>query len=331
MDSLDSVVDSLRLQLHQYSQMVQQLLGQIQVAYGRINELQLDNVALLEKLNERNGTCSTCLFQQRRQPSESFSESLNLQNPWDGMYEDGDRLLTYCQNINRLESDRKIKQVRENLTGSPYAIVMFTETSWNNRIISNKLFRNRFSVYRCDRDMSIKQKGGGVLIAVNNKFRSVQLASNRTDIGYEQVWTKVTLGNGQMHVFAVVYFWPGSKREQYERFFRCVQLIMNDLSADGKVHIYGDFNQKNAMFKQSSTNECLLIPEWSVTDSTVSLISDWMQRLGLHQVNRVTNGRGRFLDLLLTNCTERIFVREAPNPLHKNEIDHTAVEYLIAN
>ncbi|KAL1398920.1 hypothetical protein pipiens_008589 [Culex pipiens pipiens] len=115
------------------------------------------------------------------------------------------------------------------------------------------------SVHRCDRDISLKQSGGGVLIAVNAKLKSEQLVADRTDVGFEQVWTKIQLGDGLVHAFAVVYFSPGSRRDQFEWFFRCVQQVMASQSSD--VQIYGDFNQRNAMFKPDATNECLLIPE----------------------------------------------------------------------
>lgn len=106
--TLDLAVDSLRYQLNQYSGIVQELLGKIQVANDRINELQLTNNCLLEQLNRRSGTCSNCEFhpgqpsspgsEQFSQSSTSFSEKL-----WDTVYANPDQLLPYCQNINRME------------------------------------------------------------------------------------------------------------------------------------------------------------------------------------------------------------------------------------
>lgn len=306
---MDPPMNREQLQEHKYAEMVRDLLERIQVANDRIKALELENDDLWDQLNSSS------------QNSSEQMETIDV---------DAEHLEIYCQNINRMESDSKIEQIRTKLATRSDAVVILTETSWYDHIDSAKLFQNQYTVFRCDRDRLVLQHGGGVLVAVKRTYQCERLVVDYTDREFQQVWTKVHLSDGQIHVFAAVYFSVKSKKEQYERFFQCAEQIMGGLPSEVKVHIYGDFNQKSIMFRKNPTNRCLLMPDLSVTNSTATFIYIRMLQLGLHQVNHVKNQRGRFLDLLLTNCTRNIKIQEALNPIHeKSEVDHTAIEYFV--
>jgi hypothetical protein len=71
----------------------------------------------------------------------------------------------------------KICEFYNNICTLEYDIISVTETWLSNDITDDELFCNSYTVYRSDRNFSSLgvKKGGGVLIAVNNKFSSNRL------------------------------------------------------------------------------------------------------------------------------------------------------------
>lgn len=235
--------------------------------------------------------------------------------------------LIYCQNFNRMKGPAKMKQIYKNLLASSYSVILATETNWNESVRSEEMFGSLFNVYRYDRDLqtSEKESGGGVLIAVSAKFNS-EIIPSSTHKGFEHVWVKSQFA-GETHVFASVYFPPlSANKDTYDKFFKCAEKIISELSPEVKVHIYGDFNQPKADFIPDSENVNILLP---VIGDNITLHSlfDEIAKLGLNQVNHVRNRINRSLDFLLTNVQEDFCVTESLNPLWKNEKSHTAIEY----
>lgn len=92
------------------------------------------------------------------------------------------------------------------------------------------------------------------------------------------------------------------------------------------MHIYGDFNQRNADFIPDFENESILLPVVG-DNETLQFIFDKTASLGLNQINHVKNKQNCYLDFLLTNMHEDFCVSESISPLWKNEAFHTAIEY----
>ena len=79
----------------------------------------------------------------------------------------------YYQNTRGLRT--KTLDIYNYSTQINYSIIAFTETGLNDSFSDNELFSNNYSVYRSDRNYigTNCRRGGGVLLAVNNKFNAV--------------------------------------------------------------------------------------------------------------------------------------------------------------
>lgn len=65
----------------------------------------------------------------------------------------------------------------------------------------------------------------------------------------------------ETHVFVSVYFPPyNARKEIYDKFFTNAEEILSCLPPEVKVHIYGDFNQRNVDFIADIDNESILLP-----------------------------------------------------------------------
>lgn len=212
---------------------------------------------------------------------------------------------------------------------SSYSVVLGTETSWNDSVRSEEVFGNNYNVYRDDRDLTLAQRmsGGGVLIAISSKYNSELIASTKFS-EFEHVWVKTHIA-GETHIFVSVYFPPDQAcKLVYEKFFQNAEEIISQFPPEFKVHVYGDFNQRDADFICDSENECILLPVVGENE-TLQFIFDKAACLGLNQINHVKNQQNRYLDFLLTNIFDDFCVDESPSPLWKNEAFHTAIEFSI--
>ena len=226
-----------------------------------------------------------------------------------------------------MKSGAKMKEIHKNISGSSFSVILATETSWNDSVRSEEVFGSDFNVFRDDRNLQESQKksGGGVLIALKANFNS-ELITTAKCIEFEHVWVKSHIA-GEILVFAAVYFPPHNARKaSYEKFFQIGENILSELPAEIKIHIYGDFNQRNADFIQDSENEQILLPVVGENE-TLQFIFDKIASLGLNQINHIKNEHNCYLDFLLTNIHEDFCVSESLSPLWKNEASHTAIEY----
>ncbi|XP_055639256.1 uncharacterized protein LOC129777174 [Toxorhynchites rutilus septentrionalis] len=224
-------------------------------------------------------------------------------------------ILIYCQNFNRMKSPLKMKEIQINVLNSSFSIIMATETSWDDSVRSEEVFGNRFNVFRDDRNLhkSHKKSGGGVLIAINSLINSEHIPTTEFD-EFEQVWV-IALIAGEIHIFASVYFLPDrAQLSCYEKFFEVAENILSSFAPESKIHINGDFNQRNADFITDSENEFILLPVVG-DNKTLQFIFDKIAGLGLNQINNVQNRQKCFLDFLLTNMTEDFCVTESLTPL----------------
>jgi hypothetical protein len=236
-------------------------------------------------------------------------------------------ILVYCQNFNRMKSPAKMKEIHQNLLSSSFKIILGTETSWDENVRSEEIFGNNFNVFRHDRNLQLsnKKSGGGALIAIDADFTSEEIKTEKHK-EFEHVWVKVILA-GEIHIFSSVYFPPEHAHKQtFELFFKIVEEITSNIEPEVKLHIYGDFNQRNADFITDIENESLLLPVVG-EDEALQFLFDKISLYGLHQINNVKNQRNAYLDLLFTNCTEDFCVYASLSPLWKNEVYHTAIEY----
>lgn len=238
-------------------------------------------------------------------------------------------ILVYCQNFNHMKSSAKMKEIHQKLLSSSFNIILGTETSWDKSVRSEEIFGNNFNVFRHARNLQHcnKKSGGGVLIAIKADFTYEEIETFKHK-EFENVWAKALI-NGETHIFSSVYFPPEhANKHSFELFFKIVETIFSNMEPEVKLHIYGDFNQRNADFITDNENESLLLPVVG-EDSTLQFLFDKTSYFGLNQINHVKNQQNSYLDLLFTNCTEDFCVYTSLSPLWKNEVFHTAIEYSI--
>lgn len=249
--------------------------------------------------------------------STTFKTSLQL----------GTEVLVYCQNFNRMKSASKMKEIHSRILTCPYTVILATETSWDETVNSEEVFGNNYDVFRNDRDCqtSEKKSGGGVLIAVSTLF-SAEIIETTKFKEFEHVWVKVHIA-GETHVFVSVYFPPKNARKiVYEKFYNIVEHVIGGFPPETKVHIYGDFNQRDIDFFPDVDNESILLPIFGENEA-LQFICDTSASLGLNHINHVKNQQNCYLDLLMTNTDEDFCVVESLTPLWKNELFHTAIEF----
>lgn len=226
-----------------------------------------------------------------------------------------------------MKSAQKINNIHKAVSGCPYTVILATETSWDESIKSEEVFGTRFNVFRDDRDLNLsdKESGGGVLVAIDATYDSELIPSEKFDT-FEHVWVKAIIA-GETHIFSSVYFPPRkSTKQNFEKFFANVNVILSNITPETKIHIYGDFNLRDTEFIVDEDNESILLPVIGENE-TLQYFFDEISKFGLNQINVVKNRMNRYLDLLFTNMSEDFCVSSAPRPLWKNEAFHTAIEY----
>lgn len=243
--------------------------------------------------------------------------------------QNANEILIYCQNFNRMKSPGKMKEISLNLLTHSFDVILGTETNWDESVHPEEIFGNNYFVFQGNRNLSLCQKksGGGVLIAINLNLNPKEIETEK-HFQFEQVWAKATI-SGETHIFASVYFPPDhANKHSYELFFKTVEKITSKMAPEVKLHIYGDFNQSKVEFISDIDNESILLPVIGENE-TLHFLFDNIANYGLFQINHVKNQRNSFLDLLFTNSIEDFFVQKSLNPLWKNEVFHTAIEYSI--
>lgn len=188
-----------------------------------------------------------------------------------------------------MRSAVKINEIQKKILSCSYTVILANETSWDEGVGSAEVFGNRFNVYRDDRNYqwSEKKSGGGVLVAVSNIFNSEIIVTPKFK-EFEHVWAKAQVA-GETHIFVSVYFPPNNARKDiYDKFFGVVEEIMSSSPPEVKLHIYGDFNQRNIDFIPDMDNEYILLPVFGENE-TLNFLFDKIANLGLNQINHVKN------------------------------------------
>lgn len=85
------------------------------------------------------------------------------------------KLNTYIQNVHSIRD--KVDELRLTTKSCPFQIIALFETWLTSSITDTEHFNKRYNVYRGDRteNTSDKTDGGGVLIAIESKFRTEKL------------------------------------------------------------------------------------------------------------------------------------------------------------
>lgn len=174
---------------------------------------------------------------------------------------------------------------------------MFTETWLHNNVNSSELGLSDYSVYRCDRSIvtSSLSRGGGVLIAVNNKYISCSLDVDVKSL--ELCFVSIKINSHKKLIISCVYIPPNSTSSLYIDYFN---ILENLISAHPNAEFlnFGDFNLPN--LSKATLNLDLNI------FSTENIFLEHLALLNLFQLNTITNTNGSILDLILSNSSSPI-------------------------
>ncbi|KAL0819973.1 hypothetical protein ABMA28_007970 [Loxostege sticticalis] len=222
----------------------------------------------------------------------------------------------YYQNVRGLRT--KTHSFYCNLANSNYDIIILTETWLKDNISNSELFDGRYIVYRRDRSVSRFQRksdGGGVLIAVSNRFGSCRMYNWESEC--EDLWVTVTIPNTKPLVtltLCAVYLSPPVQRPALEHFVGNCHSVLEENNSRN-VCLIGDFNQGKISWNSSGmepTPQLSNLNQYFVDFTTVS---------NLNQFNKVLNSKNRLLDLVLTDlatCSveEAVDILSTVDPLH---------------
>lgn len=208
-------------------------------------------------------------------------------------------LSIFAHNVNGLLT--KLIDVYAGADTTDYDIFMFTETGLNDTIASKDVFpKNKFETYRCDRSnkTSDKQGKGGVLIAVNKRYKS-DIILKADDQGCEQIWVQIK--NRQKKVFlGIMYIPPSSNTITYERHMTVLKQINQMADSNTMIILSGDFNLPQLTWAQSDLIENTYFPI-NISSTVEDITMETCNEIGLMQINGCVNDNERILDLFWTN------------------------------
>ena len=193
--------------------------------------------------------------------------------------------------INARSLRGKPDQLQCVLSSTDPDIVIVTETWLDASIMSSEIFPSDFTAYRKDRKTDTR--GGGVLIAVNNRLMSS--LENDLDTKCEIVWVKIEIaGVKTLHVGGF-YRPPVMTRDGLQTLAelkKSLDLIQN---TDSNVWIGGDFNMPDVKWEDYSVK--------GGAKNTVlhQTFLDIIQESNLEQMNIHPTRGPNILDLFLTN------------------------------
>lgn len=205
----------------------------------------------------------------------------------------------YYQNVRGMRT--KTEDIYKNILLTNYDVIVFTESWLNNSITNGEFIDPRYVVYRRDRSTSkvSKKDGGGVMVAVSNKIKSVRM--KHWESNFEDLWLSIELSvnnNIKKIALCIVYMPPPVKLDSLQNFLDNVNNVLNDVD---DVVILGDFNLGFIDWNRND-GELHLSPSNYENSLGYSLI-DFLSLNQLHQFNSTQNTECRILDLVLSNIS----------------------------
>ena len=182
------------------------------------------------------------------------------------------------------------------------AILILTETWLNYTISNHELNLSNYLVYRSDRKLDEKGEivqGGGVLIAIARYIKSSSLkVTHVTDTIIDELYVKVTHGNGLKYIFGVVYFPPAATIKDYQIHIDNAEYINNSFE-DYKFIMCGDFNLPKISWLCQDHSQYFAHDTCNSQDSECALVlCNYYSTLNLEQVHPNHTAKNYSLDLV---------------------------------
>lgn len=230
----------------------------------------------------------------------------------------------YYQNVRGLRT--KLPEFRNNLQACNYEIIALTETWLHTAIHDSELFNMDYSVFRRDRNYEYLgcQRGGGTLIATSITF-AASIIDTPISPFYDDIWVCIKTTNLRL-IIGCVYFPPNSSPDCYQAFCNTSESLKNEYE-DSKFLILGDFNLPLLEWHYEDST---LVPS-SVSSPTAEVVIDSMYFQELHQLNSVSNCKGRFLDLVFADEFTDLSLSQSKDPIINTDPYHPPLELIISD
>lgn len=219
----------------------------------------------------------------------------------------------------------KIKNLFIDATSSPYDIIIITETWLNESYNNEEILNSDWTIYRNDRDYNASglSRGGGVMIAVRSTTSHCNVSTVQSR-HFEYKFINILNNNTNLYIGAV-YIPPNSDESIYNEFFNSSQKIIDSMSENDKIFIFGDFNRPKLHFLKDDLDNHLLPVNF--TDEIDFSLIDLFYSNDIQQINGFPNSNGRWLDLVFTNTYDEATVSTADSTfnLFPNSKHHTAI------
>lgn len=230
----------------------------------------------------------------------------------------------FYQNVRGLRT--KLREFGTNCLSNNHDILCITESWLNGSVLDSELVDlDRYSVFRRDRETtkSLKGDGGGVMIAVSNKFEACVLPQFQSDA--EDLWIRVSMGSTRL-LLCCVYLPPGDSAAA-----ACFTSKLNNIKGiiEGDVVlICGDFNCSGVQWISETDNINSHLEPSDVAEQYSELV-DTFTLCEFMQFNNVTNARGIILDLVFCNQSRISNIVSSGSPLVKEDGHHPSIEFLL--
>jgi len=186
-------------------------------------------------------------------------------------------------------------------------IIGITETWLNSNIEDSELNVEGYTIFRKDRDSSTENRGGGVLLLVNEQFKAIHRGDLNDDDFSECIWCDLEFSKIKILV-GVCYRPPNCE-------LKCDEGLINLINKVGKhkTLILGDFNFPNIDWTD--------VTKLDESNKFVKCIND---NFLIQKVDAVTRGEN-ILDLILVSDNDLINSVEVGEPFVTS--DHNIIRF----
>lgn len=223
-------------------------------------------------------------------------------------------LKIYYQNVRGLRT--KTKTIYLNSMVLDFDMYVLTETWLASSINDLEIFNSSYIVFRRDRyhtnfDSTIIPKGGGVLIALKNKFNADLISIPDSDL-LELICVKIQFCTKNVYVVNC-YIPPSSAIEIYIKYSKAIEFISQMLCSSDELLVCGDFNLPN--LKWAPHDEDPFMVPINLNSELESTFIDCLNSNYLQQISSVSNYRARQLDLIFSTDWQNILTIDNTNSL----------------
>ena len=209
-------------------------------------------------------------------------------------------------NVNRLVN--KIDSIKELLSIYSFGILALTETWMSPDITNDEIYIPGYSIFRRDRQNSVKSCGGGTLVFARDSIPFVVKSDFMNNTDFESIWLEINRSHCKCLTLCCIYR-PGD--QNIDEFISYLDHCLEDVDLDNsEVILTGDFNVDYSTKKNSL---CRKLDEFASKNSLSQIFG---------QPTRVSENSSPTTDLILVNNVHRIVQCDV---LYSNISDHNPV------